>query len=203
MDPDIVGVADCEDAETAQIACAAAAAGKLIYVTIEEENVLKTIVKWIKLVGDKNKAIDSLLGLSNQRILRILCDQCKQAYEPNKEQLHKLNIPAEKAKVFYRSGKVVYDKRGKPSPCENCQETGYFGRMAIFETVFLNEDLRKAIKQARTLPDIGTELRRAKMLYLQEQALMKVIGGVTSINEMVRVLSKSKEQTQTTEQTEQ
>jgi type II secretory ATPase GspE/PulE/Tfp pilus assembly ATPase PilB-like protein len=199
MDPDIIGVADCEDAETAQIACAAAG-GKLIYAALEEENVLKAIAKWIKLVGDRNKAIESLLGLSNQRILRKLCDRCKQAYEPNKELLHKFNIPAEKAKVFYRSGKVVYDKRGKPSPCENCQETGYFGRMCIFETVVFNENLRNAVKQAKSLPDIGTELRRAKMLYLQEQALIKVIGGITSINEMVRVLSKSKEQSQTTEQ---
>ena len=199
MDPDIVGVAECEDAETAQIACTAAAGGKLVYAAFEEETVLRAIAKWIKLVGDKNKAIDNLLGLSNQRILRILCDQCKQAYEPNKDLLHKFNIPAEKAKVFYRSGKVVYDKRGKPSPCQNCQETGYYGRMAIFETVFFNEELRRAIKQAKSLPDIATELRRAKMLYLQEQGLLKVIAGVTSINEMVRILSKSKEQKPTEE----
>jgi len=203
VDPDIIGVADCEDTETAQIACAAAGGGKLIYVTLEEENVLKALAKWIKLVGDRNKAIESLLGISNQRILRKLCDQCKQAYEPNKELLHKFNMPADKAKVLYKSGKVVYSKRGKPSPCKNCQETGYFGRMVIFETVLFNENLRNAVKQARSLSDIGTELRRAKMLYLQEQALIKVVGGVTSINETVRVLSKSKEQRQPMEQTEQ
>jgi len=71
--------------------------------------------------------------------------------------------------------------------------------MAIFETVFFNEELRRAIKQAKSLTDIATELRRAKMLYLQEQAMLKVIAGVTSINEMVRVLSKSKEQKPTEE----
>jgi type II secretory ATPase GspE/PulE/Tfp pilus assembly ATPase PilB-like protein len=202
MDPDIVGVADCEDAETAQITCVAAAS-KLIYVTIEEETVLKALAKWIKLVGDKNKAVESLLGLSNQRIIRKLCDQCKQAYEPNSDLLHKFNIPTDKAKVFYKTGKVIYDKRGKASPCENCQETGYFGRMCIFETILFDEHLRNAIKQAKSLTDVGTEMRRAKMLYLQEQALITVVAGVTSINEMVRVLSKSKEQTQTTEQTEQ
>jgi type II secretory ATPase GspE/PulE/Tfp pilus assembly ATPase PilB-like protein len=200
MDPDIIGVADCEDAETAQIACAAALDGKLVYVTVLEENVLRALDKWIKLVGDKNKAVEPLLGLSNQRIIRKLCDQCKQAYEPNRELLHKFHIPAEKAKVFYSSGKVIYDKRGKPSPCENCQETGYFGRMCIFETILVNEQLRQAIKQSKSPADIGTEIRRAKMLYLQEQALMKVITGTTSINEMVRVLSKSKEPRQTTEQ---
>jgi type II secretory ATPase GspE/PulE/Tfp pilus assembly ATPase PilB-like protein len=199
MDPDIVGVADCEDVETAQIACGAAES-KLVYVVIEEENALKALAKWIKLVGDKNKAIEHLLGMCNQRLLRKLCEKCKQAYEPNSDLLHKFNIPAERAKVLYRTGKVVYDKRGKPFPCENCQETGFFGRMCIFETIMLNDQLRNAIKQAKTLSDVGTELRRAKMLYLQEQGLLRVIAGITSINEMVRVLSKSKDQKSTAEQ---
>jgi type II secretory ATPase GspE/PulE/Tfp pilus assembly ATPase PilB-like protein len=199
MDPDIVGVADCGDAETAQIACTAAE-GKLIYVVIEEESILRALAKWIKLVGDKNKAVECLLGLSNQRLLRKLCEQCKQAYEPNSELLHKFNIPAEKGKVFHRTGKVVYDKRGKASPCDICQETGYFGRMCIFETIILNEKLRNAVKQAKSLSDVGTELRRAKMLYLQEQGLARVISGITSINEMVRVLSKAKDQKPTGEE---
>ena len=200
MDPDIVGVADCEDPETALIACNAALDDKLVYATIEEETVLRALAKWIKLVGDRNKAVDSLIGISNQRILRKLCDQCRQAYEPNRELLHKFNIPAEKAKVFYKAGKVVFDKRGKPSPCETCQETGYFGRMCIFETILINDALRKTIKESKSLADIGPELRRAKMFYLQEQALMRVISGITSVNEMVRVLSKQKDQKSATEQ---
>ena len=64
----------------------------------------------------------------------------------------------------------------------------------------LNEHLRNAIKQAKSLSDVGTELRRAKMLYLQEQGLMRVIAGITSVNEMVRVLSKSKDQKPTAEE---
>jgi len=193
MDPDIVGVADCEDAETAQVACAAAES-KLIYVVIEEESVVRALAKWIKLVGDKNKALEHLVGVSNQRLLRKLCDECKQAYEPNADLLRKFNIPADKAKVLYRTGKVVYDKRGKASPCENCQETGFFGRMCIFETIILNDHLRNSIKQAKTINDVATELRRAKMLYLQEQGLIRVIGGITSINELIRVLTKAKDQ---------
>ena len=198
-DPDIIGVADCDDAETAQIACTAAES-KLVYVVIEEESVLRALGKWIKLVGDKNKAVECLLGLSNQRLLRKLCEQCRQAYEPNSDLLHKFNIPADRAKVLYRTGKVVYDKRGKASPCENCQETGYFGRMCIFETIMLNEHLQGVVKQAKSLSDVGTELRRAKMLYLQEQGLIRVISGITAINEVVRVLSKSKEQKPTAEE---
>lgn len=200
MDPDIVGVADCEDPETAQAATTAATDAKLFYITLEADNVIKALAKWIKLVGDKNVVADTLLGISNQRILRKLCEQCRQAYEPNKDLLRKFNIPPEKAKVLFRAGKVVYDKRGKPHPCETCQETGYVGRMSVFETIMLNEELRKAIKQCKSVSDVATEFRRARMLYLQEQALRKVIAGVTSINEMVRVLASSKDQPAKAEQ---
>jgi type II secretory ATPase GspE/PulE/Tfp pilus assembly ATPase PilB-like protein len=65
--------------------------------------------------------------------------------------------------------------------------------MGAFETAFFNDNLRNAVKQAKSLPDIGTELRRARMRYLQEQILLKVIAGITSIQEMIRVLSKSTE----------
>jgi len=194
MGSDVVGVADCADVETAQIACAAAKDGKIVYAALEADNVIQALGKWMKLVGDRNLVAETLLGISNQRLLRKLCDQCKQAYEPNKELLRKFNIPAEKAKVFYRSGKVQYSRHGKPTTCENCQGTGFVGRMGVFEIIIINDQLREAIKQSKSLSEIGTQFRRAKMLYLQEQALRKVVGGTTAINEVVRIFSTSKKQ---------
>ncbi len=194
MEPDIVGVADCEDAETAQIACTAANDGKIVYVVLDSDDVIRAIGKWMKLVGNRNLATETLLGISNQRLLRKLCDQCKQAYEPNKELLRKFNIPADKAKVLYRAGKVVYDKRGKPSTCDNCQGTGFVGRMGVFETIIINDELKNVIRQSKSLAEISTQFRRSKMLYLQEQALRRVIAGTTAIDEMVRVLSASEKQ---------
>jgi type II secretory ATPase GspE/PulE/Tfp pilus assembly ATPase PilB-like protein len=189
MGPNIVGVADCNDPETAQICAVAARDGKIVYVTIEAENAIKALGKWLKLVGNRSAAVDKLLGISNQRLLRRLCDECKEAYEPNKELLRKFNLPAEKAKVLYRAGHVIYDKHGKPRPCETCQETGYMGRMGVFEMIMLSEELKKAIKESKSLADINARFRSVKMLYLQEQALRKIIEGQTSVNEMVRVLS--------------
>jgi len=188
--PDVVGVADCADAETAQVACAAAKGGKIVYVTLKADNVLKALGKWMQLVGDKNLAVEMLLGMSNQRLMRKLCSECKQAYEPNKELLRKFNIPAEKAKVLYRAGKVQYDKHGRPRTCKNCQETGFVGRMCVFEIITIDDELRNAIRQSKSLSEISTQFRRAKMLYLQEQALKKVVDGTTAINEMVRVFTK-------------
>jgi type II secretory ATPase GspE/PulE/Tfp pilus assembly ATPase PilB-like protein len=192
MGPDVVGVGECEDAETAQVACKAAADGELMYVTIKADSVIQAFAKWLKFIGDRNLAVGTLLGISNQRLLRKLCDECKQAYTPDKELFKKFNINAEKTKVLYRTGKVLYDKHGKASTCENCQGTGYFGRMGVFEIITLNNELRKAIIQTKSLPEIGTQFRRAKMLYLQEQALRRVISGTVAINEMIRALSKPK-----------
>jgi type II secretory ATPase GspE/PulE/Tfp pilus assembly ATPase PilB-like protein len=194
MGPDIVGVSDCENAETARIACAAAKDGKIVYVTLKADNVLRALGKWMKLVGDRNLATENLLGISSQRLLRKLCEECKQAYGPNKELLRKFNIPAEKAKAFYRPGKVIYPKHGKPITCEDCQGTGFLGRTGVFETITINDELRNTIKQSKSLAEIGTQFRRAKMLYLQEQSLRKVIGGATSVNEMVRILATPRKQ---------
>jgi len=192
MGPDIVGVADCQDTETAQTACVAAKDGKIIYVTLKADSVVQAIGKWLKLVGDRNLAADTLLGITNQRLLRKLCEECKQAYAPNKELLRKFNISADKVRPFYRAGKVLIGKRGKEMTCDNCQGTGYVGRTGVFEIIAINDQLRKTIKKSKSLSEIGTQFRAAKMLYLQEQALRKVISGTTAINEMIRVLSAPK-----------
>jgi len=191
MGPDIVGIADCEDSEVAQIACAAAQDGKTVYVTLKADSVVQALGKWIKMVDDRKLAAKVLLGVSNQRLLRILCSECKQAYAPNKELIRKFNLPAEKAKVLHRPSGEVYDKRGRGSTCQHCQGTGFVGRTAVFEMIILNHELRKAVVNSKALSEIGTQFRRAKMLYLQEQALRKVISGTTAINEMVRVLTTS------------
>ena len=194
MGPDIIGVAGCQDTKSAQVACMAAKDGKIVYLTLEADSVIKALGKWMTLVDDKTLATDVLLGISNQRLLRELCEECKQAYGPNKELLRKFSIPPEKAKLLYRPGKVQYDKRGRAVMCENCQGTGFVGRTGVFEIITIDDQLRKVIKQSESLSEIGSQFRAAKMLYLQERALRKVISGTTAINEMVRVLSKSRKQ---------
>jgi len=192
MGPDIVGIAECEDAETARVACAAAKDGKLVYVTLKADSVLQALGKWMRLVGDRNLVAETLLCASSQRLLRKLCEECKQGYAPDKELFKKFNITADKTKVLYRAGKVQYDKHGKPLTCEHCQGTGYFDRAGIFELVVMNDALRQAVRKSKSLPEIGAQFRRARVLYLQEQVLRRVIAGTASINEMIRVLSTSR-----------
>ncbi len=189
---DIIGVGECEDAETAKMASAAARDGKIVYVVMESNSVLHALGKWLKMVEDRKLVAETLVGISNQRLLRKLCETCKQGYAPNKELLKKFNLPADKAKVLFRPGKEVFDKRGKPSTCPDCQGTGFIGRAGVFEMIVLDDDLRKAVKTVKQLPELGVQFRKAKMLYMQEQALRKVIAGTTAINEMLRVLAPAK-----------
>jgi type II secretory ATPase GspE/PulE/Tfp pilus assembly ATPase PilB-like protein len=161
---------------------------------MEADSVLQALARWLKMVEDRRLVAETLVGISNQRMLRKLCETCKQGYAPNKELLKKFNLPADKAKVMYRPGKEIFDKRGKPTMCEDCQGTGFVGRTGVFEMIVLDDELRKAVKTVKQLPELGVHFRKAKMLYLQEQALRKVIAGTTAVNEMLRVLASPKKE---------
>jgi type II secretory ATPase GspE/PulE/Tfp pilus assembly ATPase PilB-like protein len=189
MGPDIMGVEDCSDKGCASLAAAAAKDGRMVYVTLEATSAMQALGKWLNLVSDKNLIANTLVGISNQRLVRVLCDECKQAYQPNQELFKKFNIPAGKIKVLYRPGEIEYDKHGKPIVCEKCQGTGFYGRTAIFETVILDDELKKVVRQAQSLQEISSRFRRAGMLYLQEESIKKVAKGITSINEVIRMFS--------------
>lgn len=187
--PDIIGVEDCEDAQCAQLLCAAVKDSRMVYAVMEAASVSQTLEKWIKLIGDKDAAIDCLTAVINQRLVRMLCDQCRVAYKPNPALFKKFNIPANDVDMFYRPGEIEYDKRGRPIICEKCQGTGYYGRTGLFETIRFTPDLARALKQANTQQEMIAALRKAGMLYMQEQSIKKVSMGITSINEVIRNFS--------------
>ena len=188
----IVGVADCEDRDCAKLAAIAAGNDKVIHITLEATSAAQAIAKWLKLVSGRDAAIDNLIGVSNQRLVRKLCESCKQAYQPNPELLRKFNMPADKIKLLYREGEIEYDKHGRPMLCEECQGTGFTGRTAVFETIVFSDKVKQVLKKTKNLQEIATLLRRAGMLYMQEQAIRKVAAGATSIHEVIRVLAPAK-----------
>ena len=195
MGANIMGIADCEDKNCATLACNAAKNGKVIHVTLEATSVIQALGKWLKLVSNKSLALNDLVGIINQRLVRQLCDKCKLPYQPNPEVLRKFNMPADKIKHLYREGEIEYDKHGKPILCEQCQGTGFTGRTGIFEIIILNDKLRDAVKKAKSLQEIASLFRRAGMLYMQEQSIQKVTAGITSIHEVIRSFSSGQKST--------
>jgi len=188
-EPDIVLVGDCEDRETAKIATRAAAENRKIYLGIQAKDSFDALGKYLTLVEDNALAAKALLGITNQRLIRVLCKDCREAFTPDAPTLKKLNLPADKIERFYRPPtEPKLNKRGKEIICQTCQGTGYVGRTGVFEVLVVDPTVAKLIAEGATIEKIKAQCRKNKMHYLQEEALLKVIDGTTSMNEVLRCL---------------
>lgn len=188
-EPDIVLVGECEDRETAQIATRAAAENRKIYLGMQAKDTFDALNKYLTLVENNALAAKALLGVTNQRLIRVLCKDCREAFPPDPATLKKLNLPADKIERFYRPPtEPKLSKRGKEIVCQTCQGTGYVGRVGVFEVLVVDPTVAKLIAEGATVEKIKAQCRKNKMYYLQEEALLKVIDGTTSMNEVLRCL---------------
>ena len=126
-------------------------------------------------------------------LIRKLCPSCREAYKPDPALLAKANLPAQKIVNFYRPpSRPAVDEKGRPIICNTCQGSGYFGRTAVFELLEMTGELRQLVAAGGPLTQVQASCRKNKMLYLQEQALRKVVEGLTSIQEVLRVTQQGK-----------
>jgi len=187
-EPGIILVGECNDRETAQIATRATEDRK-IYMGMEAKDTFEALTKYLNLVEDHKLAAKALSAVINQRLVRVLCPQCRQAFRPDPQTLKKLNLPADKIERFYRPPtEPILDKKGNEIICQNCQGTGYHGRTGIFEVLVVGDEVSKLIAEGAAIQKIKSACRRNKMYYLQEEGLFKVIDGTTSLNEVLRCL---------------
>jgi type II secretory ATPase GspE/PulE/Tfp pilus assembly ATPase PilB-like protein len=191
-DPDVVMVDQCPDSQTASLICQAAQR-KLVLLGMQAGDSFTALAKWVKVCSDPGAAMANLHGVLCQMLLRKLCAQCREPYRPDPQLLAKANIPAEKIDVFYRPPtKPLTDEKGQVYTCHACQGTGYFGRTAAFELLEITEELKKLVVAGAPLLQIKATARKNRMLYLQEQALRKVISRETSIQEVIRGTQQKK-----------
>lgn len=191
-DPDVIMIDRCYDQDTAET-IATAAGEKGIVLGMEASDSLIALAKWIKLCNGKPSAVDHLKGIFCQVLVRKVCPNCREAYRPDPHLLAKVNLPAEKIDMFFRPPtRPLTDEKGRPVTCQVCQGSGYFGRVAAFELLEVTDELRQLIASGGSLSQIRNACRKKKMLYLQEQAIRKVIEGVTSIQEVIRVSKQPK-----------
>ncbi len=190
-DPDVIMVGFSDEGEMAKLCTQAARDGKKVYFALNASSTFHALQEWIKMVGNSDKVAETLLGITYQKLLRKLCKSCREAYIPDPNLLKKLNLPVDKIKQFYRPPKEIeYDKKGRPIVCETCQGTGYIGRTAVLETLVMTDALRQLIRENAPISALRTQCRKDRMLYLQEQALRRVIDGTTSIQEVLRITSE-------------
>ncbi len=187
-EPDVVLVSQCEDRETASLACRAATEKK-IYLAIKATNSFDALSRLLALVEDPKLVAGSLVAVVAQRLLRILCPACREAYQPDAQILRKANLPADEIEHFYRPPSApILDKRGREIVCQTCQNSRHVGRTGVFEMFIVSDRVRALIASGASIRQIKDQARAEKMRYLQEEGVRKVIAGVTSMAEVMRGL---------------
>lgn len=176
--PDIVMVGEIRDSETAQIAIEAALTGHLVLSTLHTNDAPGAISRLIEMGVEPFLVSSALSCVQAQRLARRLCKECKQQYKPDKQALVDIGFPLENGKV-----PKIYKRKG----CKKCGNTGYKGRVGLYEIMVMNEELeRMAVDQAPADEIKQTALFHG-MTTLKQDGFRKVLTGMTSIEEVLRV----------------
>ncbi|TXT23724.1 MAG: type II secretion system protein E [Planctomycetota bacterium] len=183
QDPDIVMIGEIRDGETANIACQAANTGHMVFSTVHANDAITALYRMIDLGVDVSMLSSSLSAILAQRLARRLCPDCKESYVPKPEFLKKANLPAEKIDKLYRP-----PKEGENAACPTCGGMGYRGRVGVYELLVINDRMRDLIREKAALSALKAEARKGGMLYMQEEGLRLVVKGITSIDELLRVV---------------
>ena len=176
QDPDVIMVGEIRDPETADISIQAALTGHLVFSTVHTNDAAGAITR-LQDMGVESFLISSaLLGVLAQRLVRVICTECKVQYELDTET---------KAELGIRQDRSVPAYRGKG--CKNCNLTGYRGRMGIYELLIIDDSIRRLILSKSSAQIIRDRGRKLGMTVLREDGLRKVVRGITTVEEIMRV----------------
>jgi type II secretory ATPase GspE/PulE/Tfp pilus assembly ATPase PilB-like protein len=182
QDPDVVMIGEIRDEETAKIACQAASTGHMVFSTVHANDTITALYRLLDLNVEPFMLANSVSAILGQRLARRLCPHCKESYKPNAELLKQAGLPAEKVKDFYRPPK------DRKEPCTNCGGLGFKGRIGVYELLVINDRMRDLIRDKAPVSTMRAEARKNGMLYMREEGLRLVVRGVTSVDELMRVV---------------
>ncbi|UCD11559.1 MAG: type II secretion system ATPase GspE [Nitrospinaceae bacterium] len=176
QDPDVIMVGEIRDSETADIAIQSALTGHLVFSTVHTNDAAGAITRLLDM-GIENFLISSaLLGVLAQRLVRVICADCKEPTELNPQMAEELGL-------LGHHGITVYHGTG----CKNCSQTGFRGRAGIFELLVVDDDIRQLILSKTSAHIIRDAARKKGMRTLREDGWDKVVSGVTTVEEILRV----------------
>ncbi|WP_363969496.1 type II secretion system ATPase GspE [Alcanivorax sp.] len=175
QDPDVVMVGEIRDLETAEIAVQASLTGHLVLSTLHTNTAVGAVTRLQDMGIEPFLLSSSLLGSLAQRLVRVLCDDCKTPYQASASELEMLGLPANESCTLYH-----------PNGCEACNNQGYRGRTGIYELVLVDDTLRQLIHDRAGELELN---RHARTLTsgIREDGWRKVLGGHTSVEEVLRV----------------
>ena len=181
QDPDIIMVGEVRDHETAETAIRAALTGHLVFTTLHTNDAPGAIPR-IKDIGpDPGLISDALLGVVAQRLVRRVCPHCAEPFQPDPDQLALLNLDASQLnRGNWRRG------RG----CPSCFKSGYLGREAVVELLEVDDRIRELIYEG-TMAQLRRYLAKIDFISFRTSAIEKVMAGVTTVEEVLRVLPRS------------
>jgi len=177
QDPDIILVGEIRDLETAQISVQASLTGHLVLSTLHTNDAPSSIVRLLDLGMEAFLLTATLEGVVAQRLVRTICKKCKEEYVPTEEQLMELSLTPDDVK-----GRVFFRGRG----CEFCNKSGYKGRLALFEIMTLDDEMRELIMREASTAVLRDYARQKGMRTLRESGLLAIYEGQTTIDEVVR-----------------
>jgi len=184
QDPDVVMVGEIRDAETAQMAAQAALTGHLVFSTLHTNDTASTVTRLLDLGIEPFLLSSVLVGVMAQRLVRSICPHCKTATHLTSEQVEMLDI-----KLPPRSERALPAYYGQG--CSHCRGTGYYGRTGIFEMLTVDANIARLITRQAGAPEIRKAARANGMIPLQEGAIRKLAGGLTTFEEVMTVRSDS------------
>jgi len=179
QDPDIIGVGEIRDGETAEIALRAAMTGHLVLSTIHTNDAKSSIDRLLGIGVEPYLIAGSVKGIISQRLVRRICPRCKMPYTPDETETKFLKLPSNRNYTFYRG-----------QGCPECFYTGYRGRMAVFEILVFNSDIKRAIS---TNDPVALEkaIEASGFTPILENCRELVLDGVTSAKEVSRAVSRT------------
>ncbi len=180
QDPDIIMIGEIRDKETADIAIHAALTGHLVLSTLHTNDAPSAAARLIDMGVEPFLVASSVIGILAQRLIRTLCPKCKKPYPPSKALLEQLQLGEE---YMEKKDLTFYLEKG----CAQCKQLGYSGRTGIYELLVPNEFIRELITKKSSATKIRDEAMRLGMDSLRSAGIEKVLNGVTSVSEILRV----------------
>jgi general secretion pathway protein E len=178
QDPDVILIGEMRDQETAEIGVQSALTGHLVFSTLHTNDSASAITRLIDIGVEPFLISSTVIAVIAQRLIRVLCEDCKEPYQPDEDTIKRLGILPDCVEM-----PVIYRAKG----CGRCLNSGYRGRLGIYEIMLLNDSLQNMIMKTHDSHQIKNEAVRQGMTTLYQDGVNKVLCGTTTFEEVLRV----------------